>query len=164
VRLLDRLPRYDFSITGRAWFEDIYEEIKHALDDFYGPSVETGGHLLVDRVDPTRVIRATGPGPRVERACNSVRIGQEEVAVFQASEPWLRSVGSWHTHPSGHTAPSKHDRWRARELAQDGWHFDIVVTRGEGGFAVAPQAAAWITHQDDGRWVTERVRLHLPRY
>ena len=158
VQLLrDQRPIGRLSLIGRGW-EDVLDQVDETLRQW--ELTETGGWLLVDpQQDPRRVLRATGPGGG-RASYDSIKITLRDRVEIGRFYPWLKPIGTWHTHPSGGSEPSKADLRIARNQAEagNGNHLDLVVVPGELGFRT-PKPYGWWTHQRDGNWVCEPLSV-----
>jgi integrative and conjugative element protein (TIGR02256 family) len=90
---------------------DCMQDEAYGTRNSSGSDVETGGMLLGQIDDPSRVIwvtSATGPSPDSRQSSSYVSLGtsgaRELVTAIQRnSKGRIRFIGMWHTHP--HTLP-----------------------------------------------------------
>ncbi len=109
---------------------DCMQDEAHGTSKSFGPDVETGGLLMGQIDDASRVIwvtSATGPSPDSRRSSSYVRLGTDGAqdiltALQRTSMGRNRFVGMWHTHPRMLPYESRLDQQAIEGLLTDSAH------------------------------------------
>ncbi len=114
---------------AQAALDSMQDEV-HGTSKSFGPDVETGGMLMGQIDDPSRVIwvtSATGPAPDSRQSSSYVSLGTDGAqeiltAIQRASKGRNRFIGMWHSHPRTPPYESETDHQAINGLLADPDH------------------------------------------
>jgi len=146
---------------------------QEVLDAAWRHEVVESGGILVGEEDGdgliTTIAAATGPGPGSIHSWRSVEISRDAAHEIIASNPRLREIGVWHSHPfHNYVEPSPCDlRGSLARAKRLGGHIiDLILspTHHGGGLYYGARVNGWLTHQTRRGWVCEPVRVRPADY